>query len=192
MAKKLFLVLAVAMLATMGSPAAIIEFTTIFTPEAPGATGTGSGYFRFDMDAQELFIDVSWSGLSGTTTVSHIHCCVTTPGEGTVGVAVTPGTLPGFPVGVTEGSYTILLDLTDEATYTAGFITNFAGGSLDNASAALLQATLEGRAYFNIHSTTFGPGEIRGFLAPVPEPSTLLLSALGLLGVAAWRRRKAL
>jgi hypothetical protein len=189
--KRLLFVFAATLLATMCSMAAIIDFATTFNPEADGATGTGQGFFQFDTDAQTLFIDVSWSGLSAGTSVAHIHCCVATPGVGTVGVAVTPGTLPEFPNGLQSGSYSVLLDLTDPATYTAGFVTNFAGGVVEDAGAVLLENVLAGRAYFNIHSTNFPAGEIRGFLHPVPEPSTLGLAALGLLGLAFYRRRKA-
>ena len=52
-----------------------------------------------------------------------------------------------------------------------------------------------GTSYFNIHTSTFGGGEIRGFLinpvAAIPEPETyaLLLAGLGLLGGLAKRRQ---
>lgn len=173
-------------------PAAPLKFYTIFGPEVPGATGSGSGSFEFNEDLTELTIDVNWSGLSGVTTVAHIHCCTTTAGTGTVGVAVTPGTLPGFPVGVTNGSYQAVIDLTLAASFTSAFVTNFAGGSLAAAPEALLQGILDGKAYFNIHTRpTFTGGEIRGFLAPVPEPGTFVLSGLGVLTLLGMRRLRA-
>ena len=51
----------------------------------------------------------------------------------------------------------------------------------------------DGKAYWNIHSSAFGGGEIRGFMVPVPEPGTLAIAGLAAAGLAvgAWRRRVA-
>jgi hypothetical protein len=183
--------LATLVIATLPVAQAATTYRATLSPEVLGATGSGTVQVIYDDVAQTLSIDSSFSGLSGTTTVAHIHCCVAVPGVGTVGVAVTPGTLPGFPVGVSSGSYSSgPLDLTLVGTFTAGFVTTFAGGVLANAEAALVAGMDAGTAYFNVHSTAFPPGEIRGFLAPIPEPSTYALMALGLAAVGAVARRR--
>ncbi|MEZ5402459.1 MAG: CHRD domain-containing protein [Bryobacteraceae bacterium] len=160
---------------TVAAPAAVLTFGSNLAPEAAGAKGSGSVSVDYDNVAHTLTIDVSWTRLSGATTVSHIHCCVAPPG--TVGVAATPGTLPLFPNGVTSGAYMVTLDLTDGASYTAGYL---AGGTAADGEAKLLQGLLDGQAYLNIHTSTFGAGEIRGFLSAAPEPGTVDLVGLAL------------
>ncbi len=171
--------------------AAILVFERALAPEVAGATGSGFARATFDTDLHELKVEADWSGLSGVTTVAHIHCCTTDPETGTVGVAVTPGTFPGFPVGVSAGTYSTTLNLANASVYTASFLTNFGGGTPAGAEAALLAGHQSGRAYLNIHSSMFPAGEIRGFLLAVPEPQTwgLMIMGFGLAGAVLRRAR---
>ena len=154
-------------------------------PPVPSA-GTGEALVIYDDVAHTLQVEVDWQDLTGTTTVAHIHCCVDPPG--TIGVATFPGTFPGFPAGVMAGTYSGSWSLDDTASYTAGFLASFGGGTAPGAEAALVAGILDGRAYVNIH-TSFAPGgEIRGFLQQVPEPGTLGLFLLGMIGVVSRRR----
>ncbi len=185
--RKLFARLfAVGMVTAFAGSAATLQFYTYFGPEASGATGTGRAFVTYDSTAQTLAFDVLWQGLSANTTVAHIHCCVLPPG--TVGVAVSPPTLPGFPVGVKGGSYVNIIDLSLNSSFGNAF-RNANGGTAAGATAALIAGLTNGTAYFNIHSTRFPSGEIRGFFAPVPEPSTFVVGGLALAALAFLRRR---
>jgi hypothetical protein len=172
----------------LGSQAAIKVYTGDLGPEAAGATGSGSVQVTYDSSLHTLGISSSFAGLSGNTTVAHIHCCVASPG--TAGVAVTPGTLPGFPVGASSGSYSVLLDLTQATSFTGAFVTGAGGGTLGGAESALVAAMDAGRAYFNVHTSAFPGGEIRSFVTPIPEPGTYALMALGLAAIGWIRGRR--
>jgi hypothetical protein len=49
---------------------------------------------------------------------------------------------------------------------------------------------LSGRSYINFHTTQNPGGEIRGNIQVVPEPSTIGLIGLGVIGIGGLRRRK--
>src|SRR5688572_22118433 len=95
-------------------------------------------------------------------TASHIHAATAVPGVGTAGVATTVPTFTGFPSGVTAGDYDRVFDMTLASSYNPAYITAN-GGTPASAFAALKTALNNGTSYFNIHTTAFMPGEIRGF-----------------------------
>lgn len=156
-------------------------------PNASPATGFAE--VTYDNAAHTLGIHVTWSGLTGTTTASHIHAATTSPGTGTAGVATTLPYFTGFPIGVTSGTFDTVLDLTQSSSYNPSYVSSN-GGTTASAELALTSAIATDRAYLNIHSTTFTGGEIRGFLVLVPEPSTFALAGLAGVGFLV-RRRKA-
>ena len=155
-------------------------------PNASPATGFAQ--VTFDDVANTMNVDVTFSGLLGTSTASHIHAATLNPGTGTAGVATTTPYFAGFPIGVTSGSYNSTLDMTQASSYNPAYI-SANGGTTASAEAALLAAILADKAYLNIHSSVFGGGEIRGFLVQVPEPSTVALLGLGALVPVIWRNR---
>jgi hypothetical protein len=165
---------------------------------------TGTGFVDLDTTAHTLHVNVVFSGLTSNTTMAHIHCCIAPPGN--TNVATPVPAFPGFPLGVTSGAYDRTLDLTQASSWNPSFITAN-GGTPAGAEAALAAGAVAGQAYFNIHTTNFPPGEIRGFLTAVqaqqPTPPTtpsiptlsgwafLLLGVLLMLSAFVYLRRRA-
>lgn len=152
--------------------------------ESPPNSSAGTGFTTvvYNSTLHTLAISVTFSGLTGVTTASHIHCCTTTPGTGTAGVATTTPTFAGFPTGVTSGTYSVTLDLTQASSYNPAFITAN-GGTTASAEAVLAAGFANGTTYLNIHSSAFPGGEIRAFLISAADIPALSAAALTLLSV---------
>ena len=188
------LCIAGALTCTTATRAAVVIYQATLTgpSESPpnASPGTGNAIVTIDTTANTMSVFVTFSGLQGTTTASHIHATTTSAGAGTAGVATTVPTFPGFPLGVTAGTYNPSpFDLLASSTYNPAFVAAN-GGTTAGAEAALLSALASGKAYLNIHTSAFPGGEIRGFLS-VPEPATWALMLLGFGGIGiAFRRRE--
>ena len=171
-----------------------IVFTATMTgaqevPPTP-SPGIGSALVTIDTVTNLMTVNVAFAGLLSPTTIAHIHCCA---GPGGIAIpATTVPSFPGFPTGVTTGTFLQTFDLTLASTFNPAFIAA-SGGTVAGARAAFVAGLLNGQAYFNIHTTQFPGGEIRGQLQEIPEPATLLLMGTGLtaaVGVIRRRRRK--
>ncbi|QIR39596.1 CHRD domain-containing protein [Tolypothrix sp. PCC 7910] len=181
--------LGIAMLAAMGNaPTSAIQL--VFQADLTGSAespanasaGTGTALITLDDIANTMRVQVNFSQLTGNTTAAHIHSATASAGTGTAGVATTTPTFPGFPTGVKSGSYDQTFNMLLSSSYNAAFITAN-GGTTSSAQTALFNGIQSGKAYFNIHTSSFSGGEIRGFLAPMSAPATGVPEPDSILGL---------
>ena len=193
---KVLMLTAVLMLPAAGVYAKPTTFTANLTqanevPPTP-SPATGSATVILDPAANTLSVHVTFSGLTSNTTMAHIHCCLASLFLSgiNVGVATTVPAFPGFPLGVTSGTYDHVLDLTSASSYNPAFVT-MEGGSVAQAEAALVNGIQNGETYLNVHTTNFPSGEIRGFLVASATPTQLsLLTTIPINGTAGNRATK--
>ena len=175
------LAVAAATLTVSVAPAAVITFSSEMTTgqevPAPNLSGAanplGSATAIFDTEARTLQGTMSWSGLTSSAFMAHIH--LRPPAAPTGPVLITYFMLPPeSPLGTTGSINTGTLNLT-EAQYNG-----------------LVAGLPEGRLYFNLHTLQNRPGEIRGDISPqaVPEPGTWALLTAGLAGILLRAKRR--
>jgi len=126
----------------------------IFTP--------ASGKFRAKLDGDRIVYELQYENLVGDVTQAHIHFGQNhTVGGIVVWLCQTAGTpAPSVVASVTpecppQGKVTGTIEASQVLAQGAQ---GFPAGSLE----VLLSALRAGAAYANVHSSTFGPGEIRG------------------------------
>jgi len=134
-----------------------------------GGTRTGSGVINLTLSGTTATFNGTFSGLSGTVNTGgfHIHAPAA-PGQN---ASVLYGLFPSITLNPDNKSGTINGSVT------------LVAGQLGFDIPTQLNQLNSGLWYFNIHTSTFGGGEIRGQILPVPEPSTLGLIGLGLAGM---------
>jgi len=175
-------------LAASAAQGAIVQYAASLNgpSESPPnqSPATGSALFEFDTITHILSMSITFQNLVGTTTVAHIHADTAVSGTGTAGVA---HGLTGWTTGLQSGSYNNTINLLSTTSYSSGYLTAH-GGTAASAETDLLAAMSNGRAYLNLHTTTYPGGEIRGFIYQVPAPGMLAL--IGMCGVLTGRRRR--
>lgn len=177
----------------VSAPAAqadILTFSTLLSgaAEAPpnASPGVGFAHIEYDTVTHLMRVRAQFVGLLGNTTAAHVHSATAVPGAGTAPVASQTPSYPGFPLGVNNGVFDNTFDMSLASSYNPSFITAH-GGTPTSAEAFLIDSMSNGTAYFNVHSSSFPGGEIRGFLR-IPTPGSAGVMAIA--GLAAARRRR--
>ena len=188
----LSLAVAVMLLSVITTQAASITYhANLSGPrESPPNNSPGTGFVLaiFDPTTHIFDLHVTFSGLTGTTTAAHIHAPTDVPFTGVASVATQVPLFVGFPTGVTSGTYDNTFNTLDLSFYNPSFVTAN-GGTAAGAEAAFTAALDAHQAYFNIHTTSFPSGEIRGFLQVPDTGTTIGLLAMALVGLELLRRK---
>ncbi len=122
---------------------------------AVATSATGSGLVVFSADSARIWYRVSYSGLSGALTASHIHLAAAGANGGVM-----------FPLAA--GASPMLGSLTSTDFSATGSVADYAGA---------VAAIKAGGTYFNLHTAANPGGEVRGQIgaaaaAPTPAVTT--------------------
>jgi len=178
-------------------PSAVITTTTGANRPMPFGTAIfafNDTYTALSFRATVTNIDFTGSQTADTNdnaTNAHIHASATLipRPENTAGVVW--GFL-GSPFNETAPNDMVLTPFTGGlvgATISGKWDANEGNGTNFQAQ---LPNLLAGRAYINFHTNQNSGGEIRGFLTPIPEPTSIILSSVGTVGILglSWLSRK--
>jgi CHRD domain/PEP-CTERM motif len=159
-------------------------------PNANNSAGTGVATAAFFNANNSIRLTGSFQNLTGLSLFGHLHCCSSRTANGAQAIDFSEN--PGFQLDVRSGSFDLTYDLLDATTYTAAFLAA-SGGTARGARDRLFSNFNNGLGYFNIHSTVFRGGELRGQLAGIPEPASwgMMIIGFGLAGGAMRRRKSA-
>ena len=144
----------------------VLRANLIGFQEVPAISTTGKGTFEARINDSDTAMDfkLTWENLEGTNvTQAHIHfgqpavnggiiiwLCGSASNPGPAGTPVCPGPLNGSVTGTIDQSKVV------------GPATPPGQGILANEFAEALKAIRSGVAYANVHTSTWGGGEIRG------------------------------
>ncbi len=176
-ARALSLALGLAAATAAGAATQTYTFNLGGSQEVPANGSVAAGSMQITVNDVAGLISYSFAGfgLSGSFTAAHIHAAPVGANGGVVFDLVAPADYSG----------PVMFGSTPIANSWSLLGVNEAIGS----STAIAINTAPWNYYVNVHTTAFPGGEIRGQLAPVPEPGSWAMLAAG-LGLLGWRLRR--
>ena len=134
----------------------VIRAVLLGVNETPSVSTPAVGKFRavIDEDSQIINFTLTYEGLSGSPTVSHLHFGQKHVMGGVMMWICGGGGQPACPMG-TSGE---IVGTITPANVTGPAVQGIAAGEFAEALAAIRA----GASYCNLHSAMFPPGEIRG------------------------------
>jgi hypothetical protein len=154
-----FLAIAALAALVLAAPTAHSQTERLFanlsgTKEVPPINTAGRGEFDMTIDHGTITFSLTFSGLSSSLTLAHLHFAPTKVSGGVMIFLCGGGGQPDCPA-ATEGTIT--------GTITAANVTGPTTQGIDVGDLGAALGVVNNRlSYVNMHTTNFGTGEIRG------------------------------